>query len=88
MKGIPGPRRRSMPSLYNALSEKLRRGPGTAAGSLARSDLGLLLFNYRDDLRELWSAADGELMARGEGTSAELRAAVERLRPIFGEREP
>lgn len=40
----------------------------------------LLLFNAREDVRALWEAAQS---VQG---NAELSAAVERLRPIFGQR--
>lgn len=74
-----------MPSLYDDLSGKLQKDPGLTKRGGARYDLGLLLFNARDSLRELWKAADSEVTnARSEGEL--LEAAVEKLRPIFGER--
>ncbi len=78
-----------MNSLYDELAEKLKKDPRLTKPSVARFDLGLLLFNSGDALRELWVAADGELAAarqEGRPPSARLEAAVEKLRPIFGER--
>ena len=78
-----------MNSLYDELTEKLKRDPRLTKPSVARFDLGLLLFNAGDALRELWTAAEAELAtARQEGRtpSARLEGAVEKLRPIFGER--
>ena len=78
-----------MSSLYDELAEKLRKDPRLTKRGGARYDLGLLLFNARDALRALWDAADVEVTtARSEGRppSERLEAAVESLRPIFGER--
>lgn len=78
-----------MNSLYDELTEKLKRDPRLTKPSVARFDLGLLLFNAGDSLRELWLAAEAELAAarQEERTPpAQLEAAVEKLRPIFGER--
>lgn len=78
-----------MKSLYDELTDKLRQDPRLTKPSMARADLGLLLFNAGDALRELWAAADAELAAaRQEGCtpSPRLEAAVEQLRPIFGAR--
>lgn len=78
-----------MNSLYDELTEKLKRDPRLTKPSVARFDLGLLLFNAGDALRELWAAAEAELVAarqEGRAPSARLEAAVEKLRPIFGER--
>ena len=47
------------------------------------------LFNARDQVRDLWVAAEAEVeRARGEGRQppGALAEAVERLRPIFGRR--
>jgi hypothetical protein len=74
-----------MTSLFDDLSDRLRKDPRLTRRGGPRADLGLLLFNARDDLRDLWAAA--ERCARGEaGAGDALGAAVERLRPIFGER--
>ena len=78
-----------MSSLYDELSEKLKKDPRLTKRGGARYDLSLLLFNARDSLRELWDAADIEVTeARraGDQPSKLLEAAVEKLRPIFGER--
>lgn len=78
-----------MSSLYDDLSEKLGKDPRLTKRGGARYDLGLLLFNARDSLRELWEAAEIEVTeAKSEGhhPSGRLEAAVEKLRPIFGER--
>ena len=76
-------------SLFDELADKIRKDPRLRKGSLARADLGLLLFNARDGLRDLWLAAEAELVIavqEGRPASAELAAAVDRLRPIFGAR--
>lgn len=74
-----------MASLYEQLSSKLEQDPRLTKRGGARFDLGLLLFNARDSLFELWKAAD-RFTASGEDAALEdLRAAVERLRPWFGE---
>lgn len=78
-----------MKSLYDELADKLKQEPRVTKPSMARVDLGLLLFNAGDALRELWGAAEVELAtARQEGRtpSPRLEAAVEKLRPIFGVR--
>ena len=78
-----------MSSLYDELAEKLRKDPRLTKRGGARYDLSLLLFNARDSLRELWDAADIQIaQAKSEGyqPSERLEAAIEKLRPIFGER--
>jgi hypothetical protein len=78
-----------MKSLYDELAEKLKQDPRLTKRSGARFDLGLLLFNAGDALRELWAAADAELAAasqEGRTPSPRLQAAVDALRPIFEER--
>lgn len=73
-----------MRSLFDELTEKLKKDPRLTKKGGPRVDLSLLLFNARDDLRALWLAAEA---ARREGRgSPELDGALERLRPIFGER--
>ncbi len=47
-----------MPSLYDELAEKLRKDPSLLKRSGPRQDIGILLYNARDKLRELWVAAD------------------------------
>ena len=78
-----------MSSLYDDLCEKLKKDPRLTKRGGPRFDISLLLFNARDSLRELWEAADTDLTeARREGhhPSERLEAAVEKLRPIFGEK--
>jgi hypothetical protein len=79
----------TMSSLYDDLAAKLEKDPRLSKSGGARYDLGLLLFNARDSVRELWVAADVEVAEAGrEGRvmPERLDAAVEALRPIFGER--
>jgi hypothetical protein len=79
----------TMNSLYDELAEKVKREPRVSKPTVARFDLTLLLFNAGDALRELWAAAEAELNAArqaGRAPSPRLEAAVEKLRPIFGER--
>lgn len=78
-----------MKSLYDDLCEKLRKDPRLTKKGGPRFDLSLLLFNARDDLRELWAAANNEIShatADGHHPSESMKAAVENLRPLFGER--
>jgi hypothetical protein len=76
----------SVKSVYDELSEKAAREPKVTRRNEPRVDIGLLLMNYRDDLRDLWSAADSCARSMGELVPADLRDAVERLRPLYGER--
>lgn len=49
----------------------------------------MLLFARRDDIAALWKAAEASLLSDAEAggeVDDGLRAAVERLRPLFGER--
>ena len=76
---------RIMVSIYEELSGKIEMNASRGSRDGARRDLGILLFSQREDLRELWRAA--ERSAGGEAAaSGEVRAAVEKLRPLFGER--
>jgi len=78
-----------MSSLYEELCEKLKKDPRLTKRGGARYDLGLLLFNARDSLRELWEAAESEVLetrSGGHSPSEPLETAVEKLRPLFGER--
>ena len=78
-----------MSSLYDDLCEKLRKDPRLTKRGGARFDLSLLLFNARDPLRELWDAAASavaEAEREGQRPSERLAAAVEKLRPLFGEK--
>ena len=78
-----------MSSLYDDLCEKLKKDPRLTKRGGARFDLSLLLFNARDSLRELWETADSEVAeakSTGRPPSERLEDAVEKLRPIFGEK--
>lgn len=75
-----------MSSLYDDVSARLQKDPGRTKRGVARFDLSLLLFNARDSLCELWQAADRCLQSRDGKALDDLRAAVEQLRPIFGDR--
>ena len=75
-----------MSSLYDELSQKLQKDPRLTKRGGARYDLGLLLFNARDSLHELWEAADRYIRSRDTEASSDLHDAVEKLRPLFGER--
>ena len=78
-----------MGSLFDDLTEKLGRDPSLTKRSGPRADLGLLMFNARDDVRALWVAAEAEVNraeAEGRQPSSELIAAIEQLRPLFGDR--
>jgi hypothetical protein len=75
-----------MSSLFDDLSEKLKRDPRLTKKGGPRFDISLLLFNARDSVRELWVAADNHIQSHDGEALGELRDAVEKLRPIFGER--
>jgi hypothetical protein len=75
-----------MRSLFDDLSEKLARDSSVTKRSGPRADLGLLMFNARDDVAALWRAADAHVRSGGEASLGELRDAVDALRPLFGER--
>lgn len=69
-------------SLFDELLEKASRESATSRGG-ARTDIGMLLFSRRAEIAALWKAAEA---AGGIAEDAKLRAAVEALRPLFGER--
>jgi len=71
-------------SVFDDLSGKIERAASRGARDGARRDLGLVLFAEREAMRDLWIAA--ERLAAGGGEDGGLREAVERLRPLFGER--
>jgi hypothetical protein len=75
-----------MNSLYEELSEKVKKDPRLTKRGGARSDIGLLLFSAREDLSILWKAADRCARFRDADTLGALHDAVEKLRPLFGER--
>lgn len=82
-----------MESIVDELLRKLGKDPGFREARGPRQDLGLLLFAERERINALWKAAatfleeGGEAEVRSEAPArAELRAALEALRPLFGER--
>ncbi len=75
-----------MKSLYDELRDKAERATSPTRRNGPRIDIGLLLMNYRDDLRDLWIAADRCARSWGEDAPEDLLAAVEKLRPFYGER--
>jgi hypothetical protein len=78
-----------MISLYDELSGRLATDPSLTKRGGPRYDLGLLLFDFRDPMRGLWHAAADEIAAAagaGRAAAPALAAAVEKLRPLFGER--
>jgi hypothetical protein len=75
-----------MKSLYDELSEKLKKDPRLTKRGGARADIGLLLFNARDELRGLWTVAERCAKAGDADDRAALNDAVEKLRPLYGER--
>lgn len=75
-----------MKSVFDELSGKIRQDPSLIRRSGPRQDLGLLLFNERDNLDALWKAAEAFLSAEEGPGQAGLREAVEALRPLFGQR--
>ncbi len=70
-----------MTSIVDDLLEKIRRDPGVTKRGGARADLGMMLFAEREAINALWKAA-----AACRGASEELDTAVEKLKPLFGER--
>ena len=75
------------PSLFDELSDKLRKDPRLTKKGGPRVDLSLLLFNARDDVRALWDAAEQDVAAaKRDGRTSSLEPAVEALRPLFGSR--
>lgn len=76
----------TMKSLYDERAEMLSRSSSVRARSGPRSDIGMLLFAQRDDMRDLWIAADRLDQHADPSARQALHAALERLRPLFGER--
>lgn len=79
------------------IAAESRPGPRPArslargARSVARADLGMVLFAEREAIDTLWKAADAAVRAGAsaglEGSeAAALATAVDRLRPLFGPR--
>jgi hypothetical protein len=75
-----------MISIYDELSEKIEQNSSRGARDGARRDLGLLLFAEREALDDLWKAADRCAHLLDSAATDDLRIAVEKLRPLFGER--
>lgn len=75
-----------MKSIYDELSGRILKDPSLIRRSGPRQDLGLLLFNQREDIKALWLAAEDCARALGPACPEELLKAVERLKPLFGER--
>ena len=73
-----------MGSLYDDLAGKLNQDPRLTRRGGPRADIGLLLFNARDSIRELWQAADDDIRCRNAESLEALERAVARLRPLFG----
>ena len=73
-------------SIYDELSTKIGLDARRSARDGARRDLGLLLFAQRNLLSDLWKAAERCTGLLDAEASGDLREAVERLRPLFGER--
>lgn len=84
-----------MKSLFDELIDRLAENPSLTRRGGPRQDIGILLFSERDSINALWKAADTSLRiprdmpglddSLDESVGA-LRAAVEKLRPLFGER--
>ena len=81
-----------MKSVYDELADKLAKDPSLTRRSGPRQDIGILLFSERDAINALWKAAESSLGVRADSgrisDAAEvgLRVAVEKLRPLFGDR--
>jgi hypothetical protein len=68
-------------SLYDDLSERIKKDSRLTKRGGAGFDFNLLLFNARDSLRELWEAVDVEVnesRSKGHQTSELLKAAVKK----------
>ena len=78
----------SMKSVYDELADRLAKDPSLTRRSGPRQDIGILLFSERDAINALWKAAETVVADAlvADGNVAGLRAAVENLRPLFGER--
>lgn len=75
-----------MNSLYDELSEKLKKNTRLTKRGGPRVDISLLLFSNRDALHDLWIAADRYDRLPDTEALASLHDAVEKLRPLFGDR--
>jgi hypothetical protein len=78
----------SMKSVYDELAGKLAQDPSLTRRSGPRQDIGILLFSERDAINALWKAAEAVVADAlvADVNIAGLRTAVEKLRPLFGER--
>lgn len=78
-----------MTSLFTELNDRIAADPRLNRRGGPRVDLSMLLFNARDDIEALWDAATQVLDAESSESehAVRLQAAVESLRPIFGDRE-
>jgi len=75
-----------MTSLYDELARRLAASPGGSRGGGPRFDISVLLFNSREALLDLWSAAEQFIADGEEDSEIALRGAVEVLRPLYGDR--
>jgi len=75
-----------MKSLYDELSEKLKKDIRLANRGGPKADIGLLLLSNRDALRDLWIAAERYDRLQDTEAFVTLHDSVEKLRPLFGER--
>jgi len=75
-----------MSCLYDDLSVKLKEDPRLTKRGGARYDLGMLLFDFRGPIRAQWDAADRFVRSRDPEALGDLQVAVDKLRPLFGER--
>jgi len=75
-----------MISLYDELADRLHTDSTARGRNGPRADIGMLLFAQRDDIHDLWIAVD--MFDRHSDPSARerLHTAMEKLRPLFGER--
>jgi hypothetical protein len=75
-----------MKSIIDELLDKISLDPSLIKRSGPRQDLGLLLFNERAAINQLWKAAERRSLDDSPEAGSELRAAVDKLRPLFGDR--
>ncbi|MGA2639715.1 MAG: hypothetical protein ABSG21_02280 [Spirochaetia bacterium] len=75
-----------MNSLYDELSEKLKKDTRLTKRGGPRADIGLLLLSNRDALHDLWMAAERYDRLHDTEALVALHNALEKLRPLFGER--
>jgi hypothetical protein len=85
-EGHPREEAKTMNSIYDELSEKLKKDPRLTRRGGPRVDISLLLLSNRDALRDLWVAAERFNRLQDTEALVGLQSAVEALRPLFGER--